>query len=199
MLLPVRSTISGLALALGIGVTLITLSSCSSSASSSPPGTLGQAATATAVASSPTRSTAGTGGTTCQTNQLALGRQGDRNGLGNFAVLYGLQNTSQQTCTLDGYPGIRLLDTNQQPMTFIVNQQTSAYLYNMESPQLITLAPGQSGYFVVEWSAGPASCAGAAYVMVTPPGDQTSLQIADMLEVCTGPVIVSPIGKSPFS
>jgi hypothetical protein len=83
-------------------------------------------------------------------------------------------------------------------MTFTINQQTSAYLYNMGDPKLMTLAPGQTGYFILEWSAGPVSCAGAAYVVVTPPGDQTSLQIGDMLEICTGPVIVSPIGASPF-
>jgi len=198
MWIPARSANSSPALVLSIGIILVTLSGCSSLAGSSSP-TLGQAPTATGVASSPTQSPAGTAATTCRTSQLALGRQGDRNGLGNFAVLYSLQNTSQQTCTLQGYPEIQLLDTNQQAMTFTVNQQSSAYLYNMGEPQLMTLAPGQSGYFVVEWSAGPASCAGAAYLEVTPPGDQTRLQIADMLEICTGPVIVSPIGTSPFN
>jgi hypothetical protein len=128
-----------------------------------------------------------------------LSKQGDENGLGNFANIYRLQNTSQQTCTLEGYPGVRLLDEKQLPMSITVLQQTSAYLYTTQNVQLVTLAPGASGYFILEWSAGPGSCGGAASVVVTPPGDQTSLQIANTIQACTGTVIVSPIEPAAFT
>jgi hypothetical protein len=137
--------------------------------------------------------------TSCQTSQLTLAKQGDESGLSNFANIYRLQNTSQQTCTLEGYPGVQLLDEHQQPMSVTVLQQTSAYLYNTQTVQLVTLAPGASGYFILEWSAGPNSCGGAASVLVTPPGDQTSLQIAGTIQACTGTVIVSPIEPVAFT
>lgn len=201
MLVPARSAISGLALALSIGAILMTMSSCSSSAGSSPSAALGQTPTptATAIGSSPTQSPSGAVVTNCQTSQLTLAKQGDENGLGNFANIYRLQNTSQQTCTLEGYPGVQLLDANQQPMSITVLQQTSAYLYNTQTVQLVTLAPGTSGYFILEWSAGASSCGGAASVLVTPPGDQTSLQIANTIQACTGKVIVSPIEPAAFT
>jgi hypothetical protein len=201
MLVPARSPLSGLALALSIGAILVTLSSCSSSAGSSPSANLGQAPTPTAMAigSSPTQSPTGAVVTNCQTSQLTLAKQGDENGLGNFANIYRLQNSSQQTCTLEGYPGVQLLDASQQPMSITVLQQTSAYLYNTQTVQLVTLAPGASGYFILEWSAGPSSCAGATSVLVTPPGDQTSLQIANTIPACTGKVIVSPIEPAAFT
>jgi hypothetical protein len=199
MLVPARSAISGLALALSIGMVLVTLSSCSSSASSSPSANPGQAPTTTATGSSRTQSPGGAVVTNCHTSQLTLAKQGDENGLGNFANIYRLQNTSQQTCTLEGYPGVQLLDASHQPMSITVLQQTSAYLYNTQTVQLVTLAPGASGYFILEWSAGASSCGGAASVLVTPPGDQTSLQIANTIQACTGNVIVSPIEPAAFT
>jgi hypothetical protein len=84
-------------------------------------------------------------------------------------------------------------------MTFAVEQKASAYLFNTQKPALVTLAPGASSYFMLEWSAGPTSCPGTAFVLLTPPGDQATLQIASAMEICAGPVIVSPIFEnSPF-
>jgi hypothetical protein len=173
----------------------LVLSSCSS-VGSSPSVSVGQAGTPTSTASAPTP-TAGV--TTCQTTQLILAYDSEQNGLSNFANLYRLTNTSQQTCTLDGYPGVQLLDANQQPMTVTVSQQTSAYLYINQQPQQVMLASGASGYFMLEWNAGPNSCSGAAFVVVTPPGNQTNIRLADMVDVCTGSVIVSPIEPTAFS
>jgi hypothetical protein len=141
----------------------------------------------------------GTAGANCQTAQLTLGEAGDESGDGNFATVFELRNRVQQTCTLEGYPGVELLDASERPMTFAVEQETSAYLVNAQKPGLVTLAPGASSYFLLEWSAGPTSCPGTAFVLLTPPGDQTSLRIASVMEICSGPVIVSPIMESsPF-
>jgi hypothetical protein len=201
MLVATRSPLSGLSLALGIGLILVTVSSCSSSAGSSPSAILGQTSTptATATVSSPTQSPTRAVAANCQASQLTLTKQGDENGLGNFANIYRLQNTSQQTCTLEGYPGVQLLDESQQPLSITVLQQTSAYLYPTQTVQLVTLAPSASGYFMLEWWASPTSCGGATSVLVTPPGDQTSLQIANAIQVCTGKAIVSPIEPAEFT
>ena len=195
MYVPLRSAKHGFALTLGIGAVLLVLSSCSI-AGSSPSVSVSQARTPTTTASVPTPTT---GVTTCRTTQLTLAYDSEQNGLSNFANLYRLTNTSQQTCTMDGYPGLQLLDANQQPMTITVSQQTSAYLYTNQQPQQVTLAPGASGYFMLEWNAGPNSCPGATFVVVTPPDNQNNLRLADMVDVCTGSVIVSPIEPTSFS
>ena len=100
---------------------------------------------------------------------------------------------------------MQLLNASQQPLTIGVTQQTSAYLYNNQQPQLVTLAPAASAFFIVEWNAGvngSGNCPGAAFVWVTPPGplpdDQGNLSISSKVDVCTGSVIVSPIEPTAF-
>ncbi|MGO8950688.1 MAG: DUF4232 domain-containing protein [Ktedonobacterales bacterium] len=203
MFVPARLAKYGFALTLGIGLVLLGLSSCSSTAGSPPSTPVAQASTPTATASVPTPSdtATGTGATNCQATQLTVAFQSQQSGLSNFANIYSLQNISQQTCTLDGYPGVQLLDASQQPVAVTFSQQTTAYLFNSQNPQLVTLAHGASGYFIVEWDAainGSGNCPGAAFVLVTPPGDQVSFRIASMVPVCTGSVIVSPIEPTAF-
>jgi hypothetical protein len=139
--------------------------------------------------------------TNCQTTQLTLGLHSQRSGASNFANIYRLDNTSQHTCTLEGYPAVQLLTMSQQPLAIGVSQQTSAYLYSEQPPQLVALAPGASAYFILEWNAavnGSGTCPGAAFVVVTPPGNQANLRFASMVDVCTGSVIVSPIESTAF-
>jgi Protein of unknown function (DUF4232) len=194
MCISVRPAKHGVALTLGIGLVLLGLSSCSSTATTAGSPTTPQSPTA---AQSPTA----TAVTSCQTAQLTLGIQSEQSGASNYAYIYSLQNTSQQTCTLEGYPGVQLLSASQQPLTIGVSKQISAYLYNNQQPQLVTLAPAASGFFVLEWNYGvngSGNCPGAAYVSVTPPGNQLSLPFPSMVDVCTGSVIVSPIEPTAF-
>jgi hypothetical protein len=198
----VRSANYGFALTLGISLVLLGLSSCASTATATHLPTATQLPTAT---ESPTATAVTAGLTNCQTTQLTLGFQGQQSGASNFANIYSLKNTSQQTCTLEGYPGVQLLNASQQSLTIAVSQQTSAYLYNNQQPQLVNLAPAASAYFIVEWNAavnGSGTCPGAAFVLVTPPGpqpgDQGNLSISSMVDVCTGSVIVSPIEPTAF-
>ena len=100
---------------------------------------------------------------------------------------------------------MQLLNESQQSLTIGVSKQTSAYLYNNQQPQLVTLAPAASAYFILEWNAavnGSGNCPGAAFVWVTPPGpqpgDQGNLSISSTVGVCTGSVIVSPIEPTAF-
>jgi hypothetical protein len=139
--------------------------------------------------------------TSCQTTQLTLGLQSQQSGASNFANIYSLKNTSPQSCTLNGYPDVLLLSATQSQLAIPNSQQTSAYFYNNAQPQLVTLAPAASAYFILEWNAGvngSGTCPGAAYVSVAPPGSQTHLRLASSIDVCTGFVIVSPIEATAF-
>ncbi|HLY30014.1 MAG TPA: DUF4232 domain-containing protein [Ktedonobacterales bacterium] len=183
-----RPATHGFALTLGLGLILLGLASCSSTLSSTESPTATASPTAIAVAP-------------CQTTQLTLGMQSQLSGASNFATIYRLDNTSRQSCTLEGYPEVHLLTVSQQPLTIGVNQQTSAYLYTDQLPQRVTLAPAASAYFILEWNAavnGSGTCPGAAFVVVTPPGNTATLRIASKVDVCTGSVIVSPIEPTAF-
>jgi hypothetical protein len=198
----------GFALTLGIGLVLLGLSGCSSTATATGSTIVTQLPTATespTTSEPPTATALTTGLTNCQTGELALGLQSQQSGASNFANIYRLENTSQQTCTLEGYPGVQLLNASQQSLTIGVSQETSAYLFNNQQPQLVTLAPAASAYFILEWNAavnGSGNCPGAAFVLVTAPGpqpgDQGNLSISSMVDVCAGSVIVSPIEPTAF-
>jgi hypothetical protein len=196
----VRAAKPSFALTVGIGLILLGLSSCSSTASATESPTVAETPTATVLPTA-TESPTATAVTNCQTTQLTLGMQSQQSGASNFANIYRLKNTSQQTCTLEGYPGVQLLNSSQQSLTIGVSRQTSAYLYNNQQPQLVTVAPAASAYFILEWNAGvngSGNCPGAAFVLVTPPGNQYNLRISSVVDVCTGSVIVSPIEPTAF-
>jgi len=204
MRISLRQGKHGFAVTIGIGVVLLALSSCSSTSPSTVAPTSAVAPTATVLPTA-TLSPTTTALTNCQTTQLSLGLQSQQSGLSNFANIYSLTNTSAQTCTLDGYPLVQLLNASQQSLSIGVSKQTSAYLYNNQQPQLVSLAPAASAYFILEWNAGvngSGNCPGAAYVWATPPGpqpgDQGQLSIASAVDVCTGSVILSPIEPTAF-
>jgi hypothetical protein len=171
------------ALALGIGLVLLGLSSCSSTSSPATSPTATHSPTATAL-------------TTCQAIQLTLGIQSEQSGNGNRAYLYQLENNASDACTLEGYPVVRVLNMQLQPLPIPVSQQTSAYLYTNAQPQLVTLASAANAYFVVEWVGaeyGSGTCISAGWVEVILPGNQLPLAFPSPIAVCTGGVAVSPI------
>src|SRR5258706_15732897 len=84
------------ALGLGLGFICAALAGC------------GSASTSTAGARPPTATAMP--GPTCQTSQLALAQ--DRSGvaLGHVVILLRIDNHSPETCALEGYPTLQLLD-----------------------------------------------------------------------------------------
>lgn len=138
---------------------------------------------------------------TCQATQLGLFKDGSNGAAGHIGQQYHFTNTSTQSCTLDGYPNAQLLDANRAPMTTHVTQSTHGYLYTGENPQTVTLTPGGSAHFVVEWSDVPtagSSCARASYVKVTPPGASTALTIPTDIDTCGGNLTISPVEPTAF-
>lgn len=137
----------------------------------------------------------------CQTAQLSASAAGSNAGAGNVGLQVRFTNASGQTCTLGGYPGALLLDANRAPMTTHVTQSTHGYLYSNVNPRIVTLAPGGSAYFVIEWthnSPTGGACPFASYVEVTPPANINGLVVASQIDACGGNLIVSPVEPSSF-
>jgi Protein of unknown function (DUF4232) len=185
-------------LILGLALTCAALTGCGAStttAGAAPP-------TATVTPATPATATASTQAQTCQSSQLTLALDHTGVALGHVASVLRLDNSSQQACTLDGYPTVQLLDARQQPLPTHQQQTTMAYTFTVPVPQPVVLASGASAYFHLEWSDMPPSgqsCSyNAAYLQVTPPQNQTPLPILPGFgtSICDGNIITSPIVPS---
>lgn len=156
-----------------------------------------QATTATATLapqSTPTPS----GPPACQPNQLTLTIQTSQGAAGHIAQQDMFTNKSNTKCTLYGYPGAVMLDSQQKPLATKANWQTTGFSYSNQQKQLVTLNPGGVAYFIVEWSDVPVgsetSCPTAAYLSVTPPNDFSVITAADSINACNGGTLgISPV------
>jgi hypothetical protein len=156
--------------------------------------------TATSTATAPETSLPGP---TCQTSQLALVQDHNGVALGHVSVLLRIDNRSQQTCALEGYPTLQLLDARQQPLPTHQQKTTMAYTFTVPAPLRVVLAPGASAYIHLEWSdvapSGQACSSGAAFLRITPPQNQTPLLAQLPIGACDGAIITSPLEPSAAS
>ncbi len=137
------------------------------------------------------------GPATCQPNQLTLSMQTSQGAMGHVAQQDEFTNKSTTTCTLYGYPGAVMLDSQQKTIATKTNWQTTGFSYSNQQKQLVTLHPGGVAYFIVEWSDVPVgaetSCPTSTYLSVTPPNDFSVITIADQINACNG----GTLGMSP--
>lgn len=147
------------------------------------------------VTATPTASPTPSGPARCRRAQLSASTLPGQAGVGHVGQVLVLTNTSAVTCTLIGYPGLRLLTAAGTPMPTTV-LRGSGYLYQDPGPHLVTLAPGGTASDGVEWDHIPGpndpqtGCATSAKVEITPPNDYTSLVIADAIQACNGGQLV---------
>ena len=199
------TTIWRLAALLGLGVTCSLLAGCGRAAASiagaghaAPTRTAMLIATSTATAPETSMP-----GPNCQTRQLALVQDHNGVALGHVSVLLRIGNRSQQTCALEGYPTMQLLDARQQPLPTHQQKTTMAYMFTVPAPLPVVLAPGASAYVHLEWSdvapSDQACSSGAAFLRITPPQNQTPLLAQLPICACDGAIITSPLAPSAAS
>ncbi len=138
----------------------------------------GAAAAALLVAAGAGTASAATRGSTaptCRTGALAASVRTapGQVGAGNVGAFLALTNTSHQTCTVQGHPGLGLQNAHHQSQPISV-AWGSTYFAKDPGAHPVTLRPGQSAYAAMAWSQpnGVRSIT-PAYLLVTPP-DQTS-------------------------
>jgi uncharacterized protein YceK len=174
------------------------LSGCGSVATTNPASSPPASATAATAPSTPPASTAATTGSTstspaitsatttassagpppCTAGELALSFLGGQGAAGHGELGFALRNTSQQTCSTIGYPGIQFLDRSGGALPTIPTHTTTDYFGSVPKA-LLDIAPGASVSFrlgVTHGAAGPTGCTTAFGLQVIPPNDTATLR-----------------------
>jgi hypothetical protein len=118
-----------------------------------------------------------------------------------------LTNESSVTCTLDGYPGMELLDAAGRPITDATRGCGYLTCGDIQS-SLVALRPRANAYFLVDWRDNPEApaqmtCPTSASALITPPDEYDHLVVPLAIAVCGIPPVlgVSPVaaGTPPVS
>jgi Protein of unknown function (DUF4232) len=157
-----------------------------------PPSSSASASPSTSPSSSPSPSPTVA---RCKLGNLKITAGKSQGAAGSIAGGFILKNISGSPCTLEGYPGMQLLDAMSHPMTTHVIRGTSVVVPAIPVT-LVTLAPGALGSFRWGYSdvpTGAQTCPPATWVEVTPPNDFSHVVIASAMAPCGGRITVSPV------
>lgn len=144
------------------------------------PSTPATATSPTAAASTPTTSGAPKAGNSCATSQLDVSYDQGQGAAGTEFSGITFRNRSLTTCTLQGYPGVSLLDKNHKQIG------EPATRVRGSSP-VVALAPGQAG--TATFTVTPAACSDglpqqSAYLRVFPPNQRADVVISAQAYAC---------------
>jgi hypothetical protein len=144
----------------------------------------GSAALTVGAAAAPTTAPA------CVASQLGVRANGTNGAAGTIYGAWVFTNLTKRTCSLFGYPGMRLYGRAGRPMRTIVRRDLAP------GPRGVTLGPGGSATFRSSYSdvsSGRSPCRMSAVAQITAPGAFTSLFIPAQLGPCHGVVHVSAV------
>ena len=144
-------------------------------------------------------------GAPCQSSQLSASidnKESDQidGGVGNHAITIAISNISPSRCTVNGVPGLTLLDTAKRRLQIPVCQNCQGYLFHTQPPGEVLLDPGAAAYVVIGYNindgAGP--CSQPATLSLRPPGDSRPLRasFAGFSRIC-GKVNITPFLAKP--
>lgn len=166
-----------------------TPASPSASASSSP-----SASPSASVSPSPSPSPSPTV-QRCKLGNLKITPGPSQGAMGSIAGMFIFKNISASPCTLQGYPGMQLLDATSSPITTNVIRGTSVVVPSIPVT-LVTLAPGVRASSLWGYSdvpTGPETCPASTSVQVTPPNDFSHATLVYSMSPCGGRITVSPV------
>ena len=135
----------------------------------------------------------------CKGAQLRLSTEGGDAGMGHRVTVIGVRNTGAQPCSLTGYPTVALQDRQGRDLTGVrTDQKPGSYLRADQTPGSVELAPQGKAFFDLAWTViphedkGETTCPTAGRIRMTPPGDATSVSLAQVFTACGGRIEVSP-------
>lgn len=147
----------------------------------------------TSAPPSPTTSTPATA-THCQAGGLSGSVEGAQGAAGTIEVTVQVRNTGTASCTLEGYPGVLLVDANGAELhTSVIRGGT--YGFTALTPASVTIAPQSPAFLNIGYSdvpSGHAPCEAAASLWITPPEDVDHVVVTVQSTVCGGMLSVSP-------
>ncbi|MGP8058683.1 MAG: DUF4232 domain-containing protein [Acidimicrobiales bacterium] len=173
-----------------------TTTTSSSTSSSTSTSTSSQSSSTTR---GPTTTAAGVA--TCQPGQLTITAGMGNGAAGTISLAVTMVNKGPGTCTMNGYPGMQLLDASGASLPTNVVRGGGVDFLNpaaSQPPSLVTLATGQQASFSLSYEDVPVgsetSCPTSAKAEVTPPNDTASAVVAFQASPCGGGTIhVSPV------
>ncbi|MHB8296685.1 MAG: DUF4232 domain-containing protein [Acidimicrobiales bacterium] len=119
----------------------------------------------------------------CGPAQLGLARTSFGVAAGSIIDVFTLTNTSTTSCSLQGYPGVALVDAQGQTVP------TQLQRISSPAPTKISLAPGAHAYFRLQSSDGTGftnpTCPQATQVNVIAPNDYTAISTKTSIAPCT--------------
>jgi hypothetical protein len=131
----------------------------------------------------------------CKLGNLKITAGPTQGAMGSIAGMFIFKNTSAAPCTLQGYPGMQLLDATSSPITTHVIRGTSVVVPSIPVT-LVTLAPGARGSSLWGYSdmpTGTDTCPASTSVEVTPPNDFSHVTLHYSMSPCGGRITVSPV------
>ncbi|MEH2172988.1 DUF4232 domain-containing protein [Nostoc sp.] len=153
--------------------------------------------TAKPIQHSTPEATTATNPTRCETSQLSVRRVSEDAGVGNVALTYAFTNNTSSPCTLNGYPGLALLDAKDRPLQGIkVIRSKDTYFSSKQPRQQVTLAPGKQASFQIAYnhiSSPDQNCPISSKIEITPPNAYQHFTLTEQIKPCTGKVRVTPV------
>ncbi|MEH2196304.1 MAG: DUF4232 domain-containing protein [Nostoc sp.] len=141
--------------------------------------------------------TIATNPTRCETSQLSVRQVSKEGGVGNVALTYAFTNNASSPCTLNGYPGLALLDAKGQPLERVkVIRSKDTYFSSKQPRQQVTLDPGKQASFQIAYnhiSSPEENCPISSKIEITPPNAYQHLTLTEEIKPCTGKVRVTTV------
>jgi hypothetical protein len=125
----------------------------------------------------------------CERRELRLSRPQTNGAAGTRSLIFTFTNRGSATCSLFGYPGMRILNKHRRRMPTTVTRVTAP-------EHSVLMTPGAKSSFLARYSdvpTGSEKCPRSAYVAVWPPNDFKTLTVALDATICGGRIRVWPV------
>jgi hypothetical protein len=144
-------------------------------------------------------------GSPCRGPQLQLAAESSDASAGNRETVMSLKNVGTQACTVQGHPGVTLLDAQGRPLSGVRTDSIDAAggRSTGSGEPAVSLDPQGKAYFGLRWNVvpneaqGQRSCPTATRVQVTAPGDTSPTSLNQTFTPCGGRVTVTPLRTTP--
>jgi hypothetical protein len=113
----------------------------------------------------------------CHQGKLVAGLYGHENASDQGGFILTLTSNSQESCSLDGYPGLGLQDASHQALTSHVHWGSTVFAPD-PGRRLIVLSPGETLSASISFGYTSKYPLHAVYLEITPPGAYRHLVIA---------------------
>ena len=191
----------------GLIASALLLAACGSSASTSSRTASSTTTTATTSSAPPAPRIVGGAAALaprCTIAQLSVRRTDTQGATGHVETGFALRNVSSHGCTLRGYPGALMLDTQSHTVATHLTRGNGFFPDTTLAPRTVAIAPRGGARFTLSYAdnseyAGRRSCHTAAALEITPPQSHGALRVSvsgggqPRFAPCGGHLTASPV------